>query len=193
VGNELRRFLLPAKGKDFSEEGHVLKMLDDIYHKIFFLVKILSFICLVAVISLVFIQIVFRYALSMPLRWSDMLLSVLFTYLAMLGLVTAVYQNAVPEITYVVKKFSIRVQNRFVLFADVITLIICFILLIPTQRILKAAASSHIYMLPMDWSQVLVSFPIAISLLIIIYLRKIALYFYGDKIQIRDTKDEEGV
>ncbi len=176
-----------------NEEVHVLKILDNIYHKIFFLVKILSFVCLVAVISLVFIQIVFRYALSMPLRWSDMLLSVLFTYLAMLGLVTAVYQNAVPEITYIVKKFSSTVQERISLFADVLTLLICFILLIPTQRILKAAASSSIYMLPMDWSQVLVSFPIAIALLIIIYLRRIALYFRKDKAPIHDSKDEEGV
>ncbi len=90
----------------------MLKLLNDLYHKIFFLVRTLSYICHVAVISLVFIQIVFRYVFSSPIRWSDMLLSVVFTYLAMLGLVTADYQNAVPEITYVVKKFCPGIQKK---------------------------------------------------------------------------------
>ncbi len=171
----------------------MLKIFDAVYFKVFSLIKFLCNLLLVSIISLVFIQVFFRYVLRMPLRWSDMLLSVLFTYLAMFGLVTAVYQNVVPEITFVVKKFSKTTQKAFVVLSDILALVICIVMLIPSKQILKAAASSNILMLPMNWSQALVSFPIAMVLLSIIYLRRIFIFFSSGKYQINDIDVEGGV
>jgi TRAP-type C4-dicarboxylate transport system permease small subunit len=69
-------------------------------------------VLVVAEIVVLFVGVVFRYALDSPLVWTGELASILFLWLAMLGSVIALQRSGHMRLTAVVGRFGARGQAR---------------------------------------------------------------------------------
>ncbi|SDV50372.1 TRAP transporter large permease [Chitinasiproducens palmae] len=75
------------------------------------LVEFAAALLLVAETVILFASVIYRYVLDDPLGWSDELVSILFSWLAILGAVLALYRGEHMRLTAVVKKLPPRWQT----------------------------------------------------------------------------------
>lgn len=109
-------------------------------------------VCLIAVISLTFSQVVSRYLLRSPLTWSEELASYLFVWLTMLGGAAALHLGAHYGFSLLVDKAETGLRRFMLIAAGLTTLAVCLALawlgLIWT---IEARNTSSALQWPMAW------------------------------------------
>ncbi|MDR3176471.1 MAG: TRAP transporter small permease [Desulfovibrio sp.] len=83
----------------------------------------LLFVTFTAMAVLVFFQVVFRYAVEMPLAWTEELARYLLIWATYLGASIAFYDGTHINATLLVDVFPVRIQAAFLLLADAACLV----------------------------------------------------------------------
>lgn len=113
--------IAPAKPNSFSgfEEGLLRS------------VEVLAALILVVEIGVLFAGVVARYALSMPLTWSDELASILFVWLTMLGTAIAFQRNQHMRMTALVSRAQPALKNVLEMTGIAVPLIFMLLMIYP--------------------------------------------------------------
>lgn len=88
-------------------------------------------ILIVAEVGILFAGVVSRYALHLPLLWSDELAGILFLWMSMLGAVVAQHKNAHMRLTVLVGLVSPAWQRRIEAFASLAVILFLALMLRP--------------------------------------------------------------
>ena len=94
-------------------------------------VEVLAALILVVEIGVLFAGVVARYALSMPLTWSDELASILFVWLTMLGTAIAFQRNQHMRMTALVSRAQPALKNVLEMTGIAVPLIFMFLIIYP--------------------------------------------------------------
>lgn len=77
-------------------------------------------------VTAVFLQVVFRYVLKMPLSWSEELARYAFMWTTFLGASVAVRSNSLPNITMGLKLFPEKIRPYLYLLTQALSLLFCY-------------------------------------------------------------------
>lgn len=77
-------------------------------------------------VGAVFMQVVFRYALKMPLSWSEELARYAFMWTTFLGASVALRSNSLPNITMGLKLFPAKARPYLYLVTQALSLLFCY-------------------------------------------------------------------
>lgn len=77
-------------------------------------------------VTAVFMQVVFRYVLELPLSWSEELARYSFMWTTFLGASVALKQNSLPMITLGLKMFPAKIRPYLYLFTHGLTALFCY-------------------------------------------------------------------
>ena len=77
-------------------------------------------------VTAVFMQVIFRYVLLLPLSWSEELARYTFMWTTFLGASVALRLNSLPNITLGLKLFPIKLQPYLYLITNALTLVFCY-------------------------------------------------------------------
>ena len=94
-------------------------------------VEVLAALILVVEIGVLFAGVVARYALSMPLTWSDELASILFVWLTMLGTAIAFQRNQHMRMTALVSRAQPALKNVLEMTGIAVPLIFMLLMIYP--------------------------------------------------------------
>ncbi|HWR40654.1 MAG TPA: TRAP transporter large permease subunit [Patescibacteria group bacterium] len=83
----------------------------------------------------VFMQVIFRYVLKMPLSWSEELARYAFMWTTFLGASVALRQNSLPSITLGLKLFPVKIRPYLYLVTYGLSLLFCYHLVVEGTKI----------------------------------------------------------
>lgn len=114
-----------------------------------YVISLLNAICFClffSMIVIVFCQVVFRYALSLPLAWSDELSRLLLVWVSFLG-VTLVFfsEEGHPAITFLIDKLPLKTRNTM---SWLMNLMFLFCFIVAGISGLKYAMKTHRFLSP---------------------------------------------
>ncbi len=90
--------------------------------------KVLLAVATITIVTAVFLQVVFRYLLHLPLSWSEELARYTFMWITFLGASVALKQNSLPTITLGKDLFPKSIRPYLYLVSKAISLVFCYVI-----------------------------------------------------------------
>lgn len=133
-----------------------------------------------AMVTVIFLQVIFRYALQNSLSWSEELGRYLFVWVSMMGASIAVQKKTHFGLELIQKALPQRMRNLLMIFISLCMLVFCIVLCIEgTIFVLNTFDHTSSAMdLPMPW--IYTSLPIA-GTLMTFHLLIAIIYFFSNK------------
>jgi C4-dicarboxylate transporter, DctM subunit len=92
-----------------------------------------------SMVTAVFLQVIFRYILLMPLSWSEELARYTFMWTTFLGASVALRYNSLPNITLGLKFFPVKIQPHLYLVTHGLSLLFCYQVIVQGTKLTMAA------------------------------------------------------
>lgn len=92
--------------------------------------EMLTALAFIAMVLLVFYQVLTRYLLHNPSYWSEEIVSFIFVWMSLLGASLVLSERNHMNIPVIIEKFSIKNQKYFKIFAEIIAIIFSAMVLI---------------------------------------------------------------
>lgn len=135
--------------------------------------KYITIICMVmtsALVFILFIQVVFRYALNNALSWPDELARFLLIWITFLGAAVATWDRGHLVIDFLVNKVSKRFNKKVAIFLNIINSIFLLVAVIVSFKAVNISFGMSLVSLPLNWGQAFISLPIGFSLCFLYYI-----------------------
>lgn len=163
----------------------MIKKIEAIYSGLMKIIIIITAILSLLMISLIFAQVMARYVFLSPIRWSDILARILLAYIGMGGAVVMLYKRREPRLYILANSLSPRRRAQLEVVVNVISLVFCVVLLIPTQGILASATRGSLPFLPLTWFHLLIGFPVSMFFICLVLLHNIIQAWTESKVHHR--------
>ena len=124
-----------------------------------------SLIC-AAVVVVVFLQVLFRYALHAPLDWAEELAMVLFQWVSFVGAGLAVRRGFHFHVDLVVKRLPERAQAITALLGSVSVLVVAYVLIHVGIRVMQVASFITLPVMHISKAYVFLAIPVGGVLMI---------------------------
>ncbi len=156
----------------------MLKKIGNIYNH---LEEILLVVCILIMVSVIFLQVVMRYIINNPLSWSEELARVLFIWASWLGISFAQKRSEHIKIVLVTDFLKGKMKAAVLVLADLCTLGILGVLVVKgfqiTDRMFEMASITPALSIP-RWV-IYASVPVSCALMSIRVVREMALRFWN--------------
>jgi len=125
---------------------------------------------LVAMVIVVFMQVLFRYVLQLPLDWTEGLSRLLFIWMVFIGLAAAFGKNNLISIELFSQKVPERYKLAYNFFCDAMNAIYIFVVGYAGIMLLPIVINNMHPSLRMSWAVVFSAIPVGIFFMLIYFV-----------------------
>ncbi|MFD1929191.1 TRAP transporter small permease [Sporosarcina siberiensis] len=144
------------------------------YHKILFsinrFITLISITIIALIVSVTFLQVIFRYVLNNSLGWADEVSRFMLIWASFLSISIAVWHKAHLRIDFFIKRFPngiLKFVTPIIHIANMAFLLIAFV---TSFYVISISSNFALVSVPLNWGQALISFPIGIGLSFLYYI-----------------------
>lgn len=138
-----------------------------------FLNRIVMTICiiiLIALVAMLFVQVILRYFFHNPLDWPDEASRFLLIWITFLGASTAVWHSSHLGINYFINKFPEKLKVPIVFLVHVAIILFLIVAFVASIKAVEVSLGISLTSLPLSWGHAFISFPIGIALCLLFYI-----------------------
>lgn len=133
--------------------------------------EFLGTICLLLIISFVFLNVIFRYLFNFTVGWFEEVSTILFIWLVIFGISLAVREKLHPTIDMIFHLFSSKIKPFISKFIAILTMILLiFLILGGLSFALNMGPQKMMNTINLEYTFVYISLPIGFGLMLIRYI-----------------------